>query len=316
MATDSTNASILFGEDAFRYLITHANEEEASASAYWREHKDMFDVGNDGIVKGTQVLGNVNNKRSFLHDTAHRILQLPLKRFARQYGSLVECERIGRDVAHRRRQQFTYDTLRHVFTLAMIRHYRAEVVHSGNTLVIGDGYGTMSSLLLLSSKDNRICLANLTKPLALDLAYLRRAFPDTPMALVRNESGMQAALADDALRVIAVQADNCQLLRNVSIGLAVNIVSMQEMDLPVVTHYFDILRNNPAPSTLFYCCNRRFKTSNFEEYPWREGDLVLEEGICEWSQHYYSTRPPFLHKRHYGDKVVLHRLAELEKDNG
>jgi len=42
---------------------------------------------------------------------------------------------------------------------------------------------------------------------------------------------------------------------------------------------------------------------------------VREDGICEWSQHYYTARPPFLHKRPYGDKVVLHRFVELEKDH-
>jgi hypothetical protein len=120
-------------------------------------------------------------------------------------------------------------------------------------------------------------------------------------------------LENPDVRIIAVQADNAHLLVHAPIQLAVNIVSMQEMNLPIIRGYFDILRKNPSPSTLFYCCNRRFKTSNFEEYPWRDNDSILEEGVCEWSQQYYSNRPPFFHKRNYEEKVVLHRLVELEK---
>ncbi|WNK00295.1 putative sugar O-methyltransferase [Thalassospiraceae bacterium LMO-JJ14] len=308
-------APYLLNEDAVRYLLAHADDDEASTSAYWKEHKPLFSVREDGTVDGYSVLGNVTEKRSLLRNLAHRILQIPLKGLARQYSDLGMCERLGRRVAHMRGQQFTYDTLRHVFTLALIRQHRKALTESGNSLVIGDGFGIMASLLLANSPDVRIFIVNLTKSLSLDMIYLKRTFPDIDMALVRNETEMSAAIDNPAVRVVAVQADNAALLQRVPIGLAVNIVSMQEMDLPVVAGYFDILRRNPAKTTAFYCCNRRYKNSNFEEYPWRDGDTILEDGICEWSQRYYTARPPFLHKRAYGKKVVLHRFVDLEKDH-
>ena len=305
---------MLMDDDAVQYLITHADDDEVSTSEYWREHKKKFKVDADGTFEGYSVLGNASGKQSFFYSILHRIFQLPLKWQARHYRTLAACEKIGRVIAHRRHQQFTYDTLRHVFTLALIRQHREDLIQGSTSLVIGDGFGIMSSLLLECNPSNRVLVVNLTKSLALDLAYLRRAFPKAGTALIFDRNSLQAVLDNPNIRVIAVQADNADLLIHATFHLAVNIVSMQEMDLPVIADYFNVLRNNPAPSTLFYCSNRRFKTSNFEEYPWRDGDNILEDGICEWSQRYYSNRPPFIHKRDYGRKVVLHRLVELEKN--
>jgi hypothetical protein len=170
---------MLMNDTAVRYLVAHADDDEASTSDYWREHKQLFRVNADGTFEGYSVLGNVSEKRSFFHALMHRIFQLPLKRLARQYRNLKDCEKIGRTVARRRSQQFTYDSLRHVFTLALIRHHREDVIQGSTSLVIGDGFGMMASLLLESHPANRVLAVNLTKSLALDLAYLQRAFPDT-----------------------------------------------------------------------------------------------------------------------------------------
>ncbi len=84
------------------------------------------------------------------------------------------------------------------------------------------------------------------------------------------------------------------------------------MDPPVVENYFRVLRSNKAQQTAFYCCNRLFKVSNFEDYPWRSGDRVLHDSLCRWSQWYYSARPPFWYRRPGGKKRVWHRLALME----
>ena len=312
MPVSDTSMNRFLNEYAIQYLLAHANEEEDSLSEYWKEHKKLFEDGADGSVHGNIVLGNSNSQRSLIRDAAHRILQIPLKRLARHYTNLSTHESLARKIAKRQGRQFNYDILRHVFTLALIEHHQPDATQSGDALVIGDGYGTMASLLLARSSGHRVFIVNLTKSLALDMIYLRRGFPGIDMALVRNPDQMNSALEEPSVRVIAVQADQRALLNNIPFRLAVNIESMQEMDLQVVTDYFDIIRSNPSDKTSFYCCNRRFKTSNFEEYPWRDGDKILEEGICEWSQQYYSNRPPFMHKRDYGKKVVLHRLVEME----
>ena len=103
--------------------------------------------------------------------------------------------------------------------------------------------------------------------------------------------------------------------------IAVNIVSMQEMDPPVIAEYFRLLRGNKAARMAFYCCNKLYKRLGdgtelkFDDYPWRDGDQVLHDSVCSWSQWYYDMKPPFWHHRTGKDRVIWHRLALLEMED-
>ena len=306
---------MLMDQDALASLAARTDEAEKSRSEYWEYQVGNFRVAADGTMTGRTTLGNVTGKLSPLRQAAHTLLQQPLRRFGAGFGDLSDCQRLGRLIARRQNRPYNYDMLRQSLTLALIRHY----LDLGNpkecNLVIGDGYGVMSSLLLMLTPERRTIAANLTKPLLLDLIYIRQALPDVRLALVSDEDELLAALADDRIRLIAVPADDAPIIAEAAVGLAVNVVSMQEMDLPVISEYFRVLRGNRARQTAFYCCNRLFKVADFEDYPWREKDRVLHDSSCSWSQWYYSARPPFWHRRGYGEKEVWHRLALLEMDN-
>jgi hypothetical protein len=130
---------------------------------------------------------------------------------------------------------------------------------------------------------------------------------------------MRAALADPAVRAVAVRADNVPILARAPIGLAVNIVSMQEMNPETIAAYFAVLRQNPAPETVFYCANKLTKTlpdgtvARFADYPWRADDTIRVDAVCPWAQWTYSRRPPFWHYRWGQGRVIWHRLAGLAK---
>jgi hypothetical protein len=98
-------------------------------------------------------------------------------------------------------------------------------------------------------------------------------------------------------------------------SLAVNIVSMQEMNPPVIAAYFADLRAVAAKSSLlFYCCNREEKflpdgtVTRFVDYPWHSDDEVMVDELCPWHREYYRFRPPFY--RSY-DGPIRHRLVAL-----
>jgi len=299
---------------AIRYLFDQGDEEEESRSVYWEYHIREFSIDMDGLIHGNSTLGSAPKARSALRRFMHRLMQTPMRRLGDKYQFSAECEKQGRRIAARQGRLFNLDFLRHSLTLAMILQH-IELKGPGDVnLVIGDGFGTMGSLFLEASPERKVILANLTKPLCLDLLYIRKAFPDVTIALASNKKELVDALSDNNIKVIGVQADNSGLLAEAPIGLAVNIVSMQEMDLSFVSQYFDILRQNPAAKTAFYCCNRRFKISNFEEYPWHTDDAIFENGVCEWSQIYYDLKAPFWHHRNRDKKVVWHRLGYLNKE--
>jgi putative sugar O-methyltransferase len=304
---------MITNDAAIQYLFERENDDEDSRSIYWEYHVREFSIDLDGVIHGNSTLGSAPKTRSFLRRFMHRLMQAPVRKLGRHFKHATTCEKMGRAIASRQDRLFNGDFLRHSLTLAMILEH-VDIKNSSNTnLVIGDGFGTMTSLLLEAAPERKVLHCNLTKPLCLDLFYTRNAFPDVSIAVVRNKEELMEALSDDTVRVIGVQADNAPLLANAPIGLAVNIVSMQEMDLAIVSRYFDILRSNPATETAFYCCNRRFKISNFEEYPWHDEDKIIETGVCAWSQLYYDLRPPFWHQRDNDKKVIWHRLAFLGK---
>jgi hypothetical protein len=311
---------MLTGDAALIALEAQANQAEAGQSAYWRQGVTTFDVKADGTIIGNSVLGMVSEKTGPLYRLAHWLLQAPFRAMGARFGTLSDSLAIGRLIAGRQNRAYTYDLLRHSLTLALIRHYVPLDAASDVSAVIGDGSGLMASHLLLAHPNRKVVSVNLTKPLLLDLVRIRQAVPGIGIALVADAAGLQAALSDPAIRSIAIQADNARLLALAPIGLAVNIVSMQEMDPAIVADYFHHLRQAPAAATAFYCCNKLWKRLSdgteveFSKYPWRDADRVLLDEACGWSQWVYSKRPPFWHYRKGGDRVIWHRLAWLDKD--
>ena len=161
------------------FLESASVDAEDGRSAYWNRQVDGFSVDADGAVAGTTVLGSVSAKTGPLHSAAHWMLQYPYRRMGRGFGAYGECQRLGRDIAGRQGRQFTHDMMRQALSLALIRQH-VDLNNPGDcNLVIGDGYGVMASLLMEGVPHRRCITVNLTKPLLLDLACIRRALPET-----------------------------------------------------------------------------------------------------------------------------------------
>jgi hypothetical protein len=228
-------------------------------------------------------------------------------------------------MADRQGRAYDLDVLRQVLTLSFTKQMSRDSFSPQATLcVIGDGFASLTALLLASGSAGRVVLVNLTKTLLVDLWYLRLwmgAYEfEGAVNLVTDAEGLHQVLAagEDSngwRSVVAIQAEHHALLRHCPIGMAFNVVSMQEMDPPVIAGYFDDLRAIAGKRpTLFYCCNREEKmlpdgtVTRFANYPWWPGDQILIDELCPWHQHYYAARPPFY--RPY-DGPIRHRLVRL-----
>lgn len=312
--------ALVTDREALEALATQTDMEEASRSTYWQTELANFSVSADGRVTGISALGNASENISALNTLAHSILRWPLGLLASEFPARAECETLARRMAQRQNRQLTFDMMRQTYTLALMRKYLDFTSPDHCNLVIGDGYGVLTTLLAMHAPYRKTIVVNLTKPLLLDLAYFARALPDSKMALVADGDEMLAALADDGIRVIGARADNASCIAEAPIGVAANVVSMQEMDPAMVADYFQLLRRNKAERTALYCCNKLYKKLpdgtelKFHEYPWRPGDEILHDTACPWSQWYYDKKPPFWHYRRGRDRIIWHRLAFLEKD--
>mgnify|MGYP000169460396 CR=1 FL=1 len=223
-------------------------------------------------------------------------------------------DKICRRIAYDQGRVYDLDMLRQALTLTWLKQRLADLFSTESVVVvIGDGFGTFSSLTLGAFPNTRVIAVNLVKTLLVDVVYALKALPNVGVTLVTNADGMHEALDDPSTRLIADRASDCELLTETRAKLAVNIASMQEMNSSTIAEYFRILRSIPGPLA-FYCCNREAKVLpdgtiiRFEDYPWSADDIIADDELCPWNQDYYSIRPPFIFPL---DGPVRHRLVTL-----
>jgi hypothetical protein len=311
------------GLAAIDYLAVGATKDDPSASSHWQKYHSEFKFNGQEFA-GLQGFGGRAKQPKGLRLWFSQFLQRRFRYFGDGYAKFNVLDALARDITAKQRRAYDLDVLRQALTISFL-HASApgKFTESVTCCVIGDGFASLSTLLLASKSAGRIVLVNLTKTLLVDLWYLKLWMGaekfEASVDLVVDDAGMEKALkkpllqAAGATQIIAVQASDHQLVRSCPIDVVINVASMQEMDPPVVEAYFDDIREvAQIRDVLFYCCNREEKTlpdgtvTRFAYYPWRFDDQILVDGLCPWHQHYYSIWPPFY--RAY-DGPHMHRLA-------
>jgi len=307
-------------DDAIRWLVEQFDAEDGTASALWRNQLSGIDYVNGEFLSLTGF-GDRRPPPGGLKGLAHYLLLRPFRQIGRQYRSYPRIDRVAKAIADRTNRHYSQDMLRQTLTLSFLEDHNAPGLdgNGGFVLVIGDGFGNFSSLVLEAFPNARVVLINLTKVLAVDLAYMRKSAPDAQICIVDDLASLQTAIEDPSIRAIALRSSDTDLIATIPLALAVNIVSMQEMTPPIIEEYFNVMRRSPGPPLVFYCCNRELKTLpdgtvvEFEKYPWRHEDKIAVDELCPWNRFRYATRPPFY--RQY-DGPIRHRLTALEKIQG
>ena len=256
--------------------------------------------------------------------TAHLLLQKPYRKLGQSFSDFNEIDSAASRIAKKQGRAYDLDVLRQALTLSFINESKDIFPGNINVCVIGDGYASMTCLLLASQFSYNIILVNLSKTLLVDLWYLKLWLGETKfesgIRLINqycdDESGMSKNKGTvESFSVVAVEAKNHGLIRNMPIDLIINIASMQEMDVSVIKSYFNHFRKiADRRKLLFYCCNREEKilpdgtVIRLSEYPWSKADKVLVDELCPWHQKYYSTKPPFYHSY---DGLIRHKFVQL-----
>ena len=275
------------GQNAIDYLVDRADAPNPGMSSHWRKYHSSFRFTGNGF-KGLQGFGGSRPPSRGVRLIFERYLQRKFRRIGDQWSGFVEIDRLAQLMTRKQDRAYDIDVLRQVLTLAFLgRHVPGDAGQMETVCVIGDGFGTMASLLLGAELAKQVVVVNLTKTLLVDLWYLRLCLGDEPF-----ESDVELVTGDTA----------------------------PEMDPPVILKYFEDLRGSAGSGgLLFYCCNREEKrlpdgtVTRFSEYPWLETDQILVDELCPWHQQYYTFRPPFY--RSY-DGPIRHRLVNLSKNSG
>jgi len=213
-----------------------------------------------------------------------------------------------------------------MYSLSLIRRNlsNAGIDNQGLTfLMIGDGYGVLSSLVKAIFPESTLVMVDIGKTLLFQAYYCQMAHP----AGVHRMVGSTDDIGDADF--VYCPTEKLDMLSNSKFDVAVNIASMQEMTNATVDRYFRFLRSNLNPNNLLYCLNRDSKTliggeiTEFLQYPWQKGDRNLLDEDCPWYRYYFSRGAPGIGKYIFGVRLPFvnlfdgthhHRLSIMETD--
>ena len=309
---------MIYGENIKVSLAKKLSQVDDKASSHWNHYHKFLEIREDLSVKKTSGFGD--GKQTFLPfaNFLNYTLQYP---FRKQFLPDVTFNKF-----YKRAQlnsalvgnRFSLDVLRQVLTLDYLN--KNNLLENHNIAIsIGDGFASMTSLLLGTGIVEKVVMINLTKTLFVDVSSALKIpefMKEKAIALVSSEEEMIEAIKSKHVKIVAVEAKNSNLLSFSSANIAFNIASMQEMNMPQIEEYFAQFRRLASNDTFyFYCCNREEKQLfdgriiKFEEYPWTDGDRHFFDELCPWHQYYYKFRPPFYS---YYDGPIRHRFTKIK----
>lgn len=303
---------MLRGDQVKEFLVERSKHAESGKSSHWEEQLRNFSYSEGEGFKGVQGFGGIS-KPSLSKNLYHALMQAPYKRQGKELKAFREMLGSVRKIAEKQNRSLDLDILRHAIVAAFCKEKIPDFSGNKVSVVIGDGFGVMSALLLMNT-DCKVVSINLSEVLLVDYIYTRGLIADESTALVEQGLDLEEAMGEKDIRLIYVRADNHSLLRNLPIDMVFNIGSMQEMNPPVIEEYFDDIRSCKSKSLYFYCCNRIEKTlpdgtiTRFFDYPWQASDEIIVDELCPWQQNYYVSKPPFY--RNF-EGPVQHRLIRL-----
>lgn len=302
---------IFKGKDAINFLIDKIQDEDPAASSHWKKYHSSFDFTGSGFT-GLLGFGGISLPYRGLKLWLHTVLQKRICAFGKEFPEFKSIEIITKDILRKQNRAYNQDVIRQVLTASFLRKNVPNKLSSDKTiLVIGDGFASMTSILLANNFAGTIILVNLNKTLLVDLWYLKLwlkelEFEETVSLVTANEDIQELFRKDlkpKQKRIISIQASNHELLKDCPVDLAINIASMQEMNPGIIEEYFSDMRHIAKKNDFtFYCCNREQKTlpdgtiTCFENYPWKQEDEIIVNELCPWYQQYYRLIPPFYHQ--------------------
>ena len=151
------------GQAAIDYLATEVSKNDPGESSHWRKYHSAFKFTGSGF-EGLQGFGGIQQPYSGPRLWLHLLLQRPFRRMGITFPKFKLIDKLARDITTRQLRGYDLDVLRQVLTLSFLNKYAPNALQSQATVcVIGDGFASMTALLLASSSAGRVVLINLTK---------------------------------------------------------------------------------------------------------------------------------------------------------
>jgi hypothetical protein len=300
--------------EIFNELESKTTVNQINKSSHWDYHLKGFDK--DEILKDNILplgFGGFSG-RSLRGRLYHALSQRLLFSELGKYWSF-KSYRVAKQVAKKQNRNIDFDLLRHVFTFNLLINQNSYISNPHNVCVIGDGMSNFLSIAIGINFGSKLVSINLPEVLMNDLILLMRlGIVSSEVKIAQNKGELSTYLNDTETRIILVVAADSTAVADCGIDLFVNICSFQEMTLPTINTYFDLIKSNSA---MFYCCNREKKvlyggeTIIFDQYPWGKCEVAFDEE-CPWNKFFYQIRTDLKFKRET-DGRVRHKLVSYQE---
>ena len=297
-------------DEVLDILKKSIKSDENTQSSHWKKYHSKFKYDN-GILYGLEGFGT-NSKP--LKGVKKIIYNLLLKRYHKNIinkSLFQEIKKNAIEIAHKQNRLFDLDILRQCLTIDFLSHHKL-LNESKTVVVIGDGWGIMTSLLLKLKIVERVILINLNKTLLVDLIYTSKVSPKIVDSCILLEEKSDISKIKN-VKLVAIRADNYGLLRYVQKDLVINIASFQEMNIDVINNYIEYLENGDK-SFFLYHCNREEKVfpdgsiTKIKDYKFKSNKKIIVNEICPWHKDFIVKKPPFIIPY---DGIIIHQLYKL-----
>lgn len=303
-------------EEVIKKLRGECGMFEKGKSSYWVKKLQGFEEKEEGKFVAEELPEGEGGSANIIKELVHWLLQAPFRYQGYRFQEFRNILRTTKKIHARRNNKMMLGSLRQAILLAFLEERVGIGQLTDPIIIIGDGFGLMSSLILQHFHQSKIVTINLTENLLIDAVFIKKSVPGVQIALVKNAIEYNATLNNNELRCVLIQADNAKLISQENIGLVINTCSMQEMNPEIIREYFDFIRKSKNSKTFFYCANRCEKKLpdgtivNFFKYPWHPEDKIFIDELCPWKQKFYGPRPPFYFPY---DGPIQHRLVLMHK---
>lgn len=180
-----------------------------------------------------------------------------------------------------------------------------KIPESSRILEIGSGTGIQALVFKLLFKDSTYFLVDFPETLALASVFLNLVLPDCKILYFNEWMERPDLLASNEYDFVLIPNYAMAYVPRNSIHLALNTVSMQEMNYETINMYFKELRRVLTAPSLFYQSNRDKMMEGIlieiSKYPYNENDTHIYKGVDEFLKRTIVIRKcfgrfPFLRK--------------------
>tara|TARA_B100001250_G_C19742946_1_gene763904 strand:- start:112 stop:1017 length:906 start_codon:yes stop_codon:yes gene_type:complete len=288
----------------------YVESEEKTQSSHWKKYHSNFKY-NNGKLYGLEGFGTINPPFRGLKKIVYNALLTRYYKHIHDKSFFKNIKSKAIEITRKQNRAFDLDVFRQCLTIDFLLYHNV-IEKSKTVIVIGDGWGIMTTLLLKLNLANRVILVNLNKTLLVDLIYTELVLPEivNNSFLIENKEDISKIKKE---KLLTIRADKYELLSYLEKDVVINIASFQEMDIEVINNYLKYLEYGEKPFHLYHC-NREEKLLpdgsiiKIEDFKFNSNKKSIVSEECSWHKDFISKRPPFILKY---DGKTIHQLLQL-----